>query len=614
MKREYLCLSVIFTLCLYVCLLSRAAYAQESDDVHVNDAYLDVMSLYAQEPIPPAPEHVAEVSFGKLLKEWTPPIKGNWYPRERLRRRYSEATQNLNAESTLLVMHFPDRLVVDGDYIQALHWSYTVWGLSKNGNPVNAPIEEWLNLVIDKGRVAPEHSGYVDSGVEITTLLLETYIRLYPDASSNTPFLLNYLERMKHYSPAMFDKVLKNIIDNSTVFKDTKTLGILFISLGRATLGNDISSLYTPSPSFIEHLPRNEFHVGIVEPGEYVDWVKNTIKPEDLEAFKFPFPESIASDSDYLRALHWSYVVWALAKNDMPVNAPVLTWLNNIVAMKWDQDTSHRSYYGLGGLAAVLLETHLLMAPTQEKGVKHMLQSFRGDGLLPMSKLKIDVYEDLWGRTLCPRGILNDEKGLLVLLLNIDEVVGNDLERLRLLLKGIQDCTSRQGLDLKNLWPPEAYDKVVELSKNKLPGSYEPRNQTSIRQIAWDFRLRGYHDVMSREVALTMTQYKKRTLADIYVERYQYVWFSSWIPVLLLLFGSRRRVGVAIFSAGASTSLFVIIFFCATIAGLGHNTANISGFLGVLEYCFPFYGIAIAFLWLGGLRHIVAQYWRQGSH
>ena len=230
MKPEYTYLSAILTLCICACLATQSVYAQEQDSIQVNDAYLDVMSIYAQEPSPPNPELVAAASFEKLLEEWTPPIKGYWSPQLRKRRHYSDVIKNLNADSALLIMRFPERLVVDDDYIQAMHWSYTAWALSKAGKPVDAPIEEWLNLIIDKGKVAPEHPGYVNSGIEITTLLLDTYMHLHPDASSNTPFLWSYLERMKQYSQPMFDKVLKNIFESSDAFKDTKTLGTLFLS------------------------------------------------------------------------------------------------------------------------------------------------------------------------------------------------------------------------------------------------------------------------------------------------------------------------------------------------------------------------------------------------
>ena len=74
-------LRTIITLCLYAYLLIQPVYAQESDDVQVNDAYLDVMSIYAQEPTPtytqkprpPAPEPVAKASLEKALQEWVFP-------------------------------------------------------------------------------------------------------------------------------------------------------------------------------------------------------------------------------------------------------------------------------------------------------------------------------------------------------------------------------------------------------------------------------------------------------------------------------------------------------------------------------------------------------------
>jgi len=85
--------------------------------------------------------------------------------------------------------------------------------------------------------------------------------------------------------------------------------------------------------------------------------------------------------------LHWGYAAWALAKNDTPVNAPVLLWLNQVVAMERPVEANNISYNGLGELAALLLKTHMLTTPAQKEGVERMLQSFREDDLLPMHKM-----------------------------------------------------------------------------------------------------------------------------------------------------------------------------------------------------------------------------------
>ncbi|UZE97499.1 hypothetical protein [Alkalimarinus alittae] len=584
-------INAAFALCLFVYLVAQSVNAQEQR--------LDP---------------VTEASFGALLQGWSFLKDSPEYPKSGIRiknrKDYLDAVQNINTHTEYPSMDFPEWLVADDDYIQALHSSYLVWSLAKTGKSVNAPIEEWLNIIIDKGTVVPEHPGYVNGGVEIATLLLDAYMYVNSEAPINTQFLLNYLKKMRQYSEPMFEQVFRNMRVESDVFKETKTLGMLFISLGQDGPGNKISSLNTPPPSMNQYISRryySGFNIRIYKSEEYVDWVKNQVKAEDLAGFEFPFPDTIKSDADYLRALHWSYVIWALAENNIVTNAPLLQWIKIITTTEKPAGYNSNYYSGLGGLAAFLLQTHTLMAPTQEEGVKRMLESFRMDGLLPMNKLSIAQYKVFWDESLCTAGTINDAKALSVLLLNIEEVAGDDLERLRLLLSAITHCASWQKLDLKTLWPSAVYEKITELSKDQLPGSYTPKFGRSVREIAWQLRLRGYSEEMPREEALTMNEWRPREQVDIYTERYQYVWASSWIPVLLLFFGSRRRRVTALVSAGTSTSLLAIIFFCANVAGLGHNTGSIKGYLGVIEYCFPFYAALIAFLWFAGLLNIVAR-------
>lgn len=514
--------------------------------------------------------------------------------------------QTLVADATFKLpqssLVFPETLYSNADYVQALHASYLVWALSLSGRNVDVPLQNWLEVVIDTDKAAPPNQDFQQARLEITQLLLETQLRREPDVFARLPYYLNYLHRLQASSPEMFEAVIASLLIHSEVLKDTPALGALLINAGQDAPYAPVSALSIPRPAFIRQLSSrwpNVSNSSQIE-DEYLAWVRNDLTAQDLTDFVLPFPHTTQSEFDYLRAWHWAYLLGALAKHGVAYEAPLPTWIGRMLPKATDSTEQREAAKHYAPVATHLIKTWLSSQKSQSVAMTQLLCALNAQGALP---LQISPWKSL----LYPASPVNDPQALFVLFDWAEQIAGEDLSQLSALVAELSNNLGYKKWDLHKVWPPSAYQKLVALSRDELPGSFS-NGTLSIREYAWMMRIRDYGDQMSREQALSMQHWRTAELTDIYEERYQLVWGAFWTALLCFLFARIGRRKLLITSTICLAVLIPAgIYLSAMIAGIGHNNPNHQGYLSVIQFCLPYYAGLIGLFWLIGLGSMLQR-------
>ena len=250
--------------------------------------------------------------------------------------------------------------------------------------------------------------------------------------------------------------------------------------------------------------------------------------------------------------------------------------------------------------ATSVIRAWLLKEHHQSNAGHDLLSSLYEHGLLPLklkafsdSEKETIAYQDFWQPLMLTVRDLNLSWAAFELLMNIENITGNNLVHFNVLMASLSDCVGYAKWNLNEVWPGSAHEKLIVLSRDELPGSFSNRYIT-IREYSWQMRLRGYGDEMTRDEALTLGLWRNDTLIDIYHERYLMVWLVLTIGCVFFFISRPRHSVVAfLFSFAVVILIPVIIILCAMFASIGHNHANTKNYLHILESCFPFYAILV---------------------
>ena len=536
------------------------------------------------------------------------------------RKRYLElvSTPEFQLDSSALV--FPETFLWEEDYGQALHTAFLIRSMSTSGKMVEVPLDHWMNALLDKSKVLPEIKNYLSWSGDIALLLLESRLlqeqQQAQNALADLPWYFDYLHRMQSYSPQLFDAVWIDLRRYSTVLNDSSAMGVLYIYLGKLSPPYQLHPLEIPRRSFnssINHAVGRLGHYAVIEQ-DYKDWVKASVLQADLDNFNIPFPQQLTSWEEMVAAWHWGYLVRAAVESDLDIGDPLLSWINQILAQLTMADASSLEN-SKRELAAYLIGTWLVKEKSNPDALEQLLSSWAADGLLPINLGKFfDAeqatarYQAFWQSILLL--IRNRELTLEAygLLMNIESIAGDNLVQLTTLISALSDCVGYGNWDLNTVWPEAAHDKLVMLSRDALPGSSKKLG-VSIREYAWIIRIKGYGDQLPREEALTLGLWRTGTLIDIYDERYKMAWLVAVIGAVCYVFGRKQHPVLALFVTFGMVILIPGgIYLCATVASFGHNTANTRNYLGVLEFCFPYYASLVILYFVAAVRSLYLRF------
>lgn len=507
-------------------------------------------------------------------------------------------------------LEFPKVFYFNEDYAQALHISYLVWALSKSGKTVDAPIQAWLEIIIDKGKVVPQNDNYLKGGIEIAQLLLETQIQQEAEVMANLTYYFDYLDRMKAYAPEMFEVIWQSLIKHSDALLESGALAVLYPNLGVLTAPYRVPELSVLRPATVKRLRRDlNFDVQ-----EYQSWAQS-LSDESLKGFVFPFPEQIQSRQDEVRAMHWAMLIREFAQRGRSVDAPLLAWIFQLVASANEAESLPKkdsmgawtatrigNETARAGVVCLLIESWIMRQPSQADAVQDLLSAMSEKGLMPLSR----EMQNIWSWMLRSPEQQVDPMARHHVLDWAEKIAGNDRKRLSSILSGLHGWTARKKPDLKSAWPDSAYQKLLVWSRNDSPGRVS--DELGVREYAWMIRMEGYGDEMPREDALSMGFWRTRALIDVYNERYLVVWLSVWGGLLCFLL-ARTRHGVGVMCTGVPLVALIpgCIYLAALIASIGHNNANVRGFLWVLQSCFPMYAGLVGLFCLVALASVVSR-------
>jgi hypothetical protein len=289
--------------------------------------------------------------------------------------------------------------------------------------------------------------------------------------------------------------------------------------------------------------------------------------------------------------------VGALAESGVAYEAPLLTWVGRILPKATDSTEEREAAKKYAPVATHLIKAWLISQESQSVAMTQLLSALKEQGALPLQMSP-------WKSLLYPASPVNDPLALFVLFDWAEQIAGKDLAQLSALVAELSNNLGYKKWDLHKAWPESAYQKLVELSRDELPGSFS-NGTLSIREYAWMIRAGGYGDQMSREEALSMKLWRTAELTDIYEERYLLLWGAFWAALLCFLFAPTGHRGLLITSTTCLAVLMPVgIYLSAMIAGIGHNNPDYKGYLGVIEACFPYYAGMIGLFWLVGLGRI----------
>ncbi|MBA52963.1 MAG: hypothetical protein CMK89_00770 [Pseudomonadales bacterium] len=540
--------------------------------------------------------------------------------RTNFRKRYLELASRPEFQLDAGSLVFPETFFWEEDYAQALHTAFLIWSLSTSGKTVDLPLDRWMNLILDKSKVLPEIKNYLRWSGDIALLLLESRLLQAQQQEQNIlaelPWYFDYLHRMRSYSPPLFDAVWLDVRRHSTVLNNSPAMGALYIHLGKLSLPYPLHPLEIPRRSFnasINHAVSQLEHSTAIEQ-DYRDWVTTGVLQSDLDNFSIPFPQQLASWEEMVAAWHWGYLVRAAVENDLAIADPLLSWINQILSQLAMADASSLEN-SKRELTGYLIGTWLIKEKANPDALEQLLSNWTARGLLPISLGKFRDseqatmrYQAFWHSILLlirRRELTHAAYGLLM---NSESIAGDNLVQLATLLSALNDCVSYGNWDLNRVWPEAAHDKLVMLSGDELPGSFKNRG-VSIREYAWIIRIKGYGDQLPREEALTLGLWRTDALIDIYNERYKMVWLAAVIGAVCYVFGRKRHPVPALFvTFGVVILIPGGIYLCATVASIGHNTANTSNYLSVLEFCFPFYASLAILYFVAAIRSLYLRF------
>lgn len=501
---------------------------------------------------------------------------------------------------------FPDIFSHSQDYARALHSSYLVWALTTSGHTVDLPIRSWLEVIIDRSRTAPQRDEYLNVRAKITLLLLESQTTLEPDLFAALPYYLDYLQRMRAYSPTLFEQVWAALAEQAEALAGSPALGALYTNLDVLAPPYAISPLSIPPEAFLARLSpshwssRNEYAIQ----DAYRRWAAD-IPDVALNELVIHFPAQLLNHRDEVRAWHWAYLMQALVENGRPIRAPLLDWIVAVLPQTPASEADMTRMAAHVPLLTTLLKTWLISQWWDQAGaMKQLLTTLEQQQRLPLPYVR--NMRTLWLDVLNPEKPAHDPMAVFHLLDWAERITGDEPDHLAELVSAIYAKIRYNHWDLRVEWPASAYQKVVTFSQRD-SASHDFDPWLSLAENAWLIRLDGYGDTLPRETALKLKHWRTGALIDVYQERYLTVWGSIWIALLCLLLACPRRRALAVFTGVWLLGTAGAIFFCAWIASIGHNNANYRGLLAVLEFCFPYYAGLVGLYWLAALASLARR-------
>lgn len=552
-----------------------------------------------------AADNVADQPIDSLLKS----IQAGLFP-TRSYHDYERVVRNLKQEDEPEFLSFPSKLVSNDDYAQALHASYLAWALAKKNGSIRYPVASWLNFFKTISQVDPHHPGYERGFAEIASILLCAYMHRHPDDIESAQTILSYLGEVNQFSPVMYDQIWNDIIyppvyGPTKVFKNTKTLALLMLSEKGKRSTHRLVGLAVPPERMLYRINARDFTLMAVNNGsreDYLSWldgIEQDLMVTDLSPY---FPTSIVTYEDYVRALHWSYVAWALAQSGKPFEAPLMEWLNAALAMVGEAEKEVGAN-GQRELFARALSAYLYLAPSREGALQALLDAIDQKAMPPLSVLDAEQYKELWREIMCPSEKFLDAPAYEVLFMEMERVSSNDPEKTQYLFSSIMSCLLQAKFGIKQIWSDAAYQKLVRLSNEGLPGTKSaPDGISTIRDMAWWIRIRLYKDSMPMMEALKMEGWRVAPLIKIYTTLLLVSWGLSVVAGMLYLAPRPLPKGGAAVSIVLGGSFLAgMIFVVATLASIGHNNANTTGYLNVLSTATPVYAVFVGILLLYSL-------------
>lgn len=310
-------------------------------------------------------------------------------------------------------------------------------------------------------------------------------------------------------------------------------------------------------------------------------------------------PEPMAYDmvsvrpSDYIPLADQAYFMWAAAQHDRLGQVSIQELIKQILSVgKYDKPGYSGSFrseiinvlaktqFRLSGNADVALnelfpEKELATAPQWLK--KSLLKSvIAAIGKDPSANERI----------ILETGRLTNWDPALVLTV---------LEWVRNNLYGMQDV----------MWSSQAHEVLKMLSEETELGNYPSHGiGFTVRESAWLLRMGVLGETMPREVALTLEYWKTEAMISVYNDRYLYAWLSLIPLAILLLLFSQHRVFYGLVALLYPVALIAPIWVLAVIFSIGHNSANMRGYLAVWQNGFYFFLLSVVIAWGIGLCHL----------
>ena len=304
-----------------------------------------------------------------------------------------------------------------------------------------------------------------------------------------------------------------------------------------------------------------------------------------------------ARSEDYLPMLYHAYCLWANVSIGVPIQAPVSTWMAQIMR------TADNGYVRDMKLAVLdlLVRVYIDNAPSPSVALPELIPLFT-----------LVEAPGVYRRALLQSAIsaVGQDDASEWFVLNLPELSSDQPELAQLILREL----SYHLNEPLPAWGVESHGLLKQLSQDTPSGNYRAGNMGhSVREYAWGLRMRIFKDQLPRAEALTMNRWRTTTLIKVSFERYFYAGLSLLFPLGLLLLRPRHPWVPMILSLVPPIVVFGGIMLLAQLGSIGHNHANTQGYLAVLQGGVPVFMVVVAGAWCVGLLELWRWFRRRGQ-
>lgn len=296
-----------------------------------------------------------------------------------------------------------------------------------------------------------------------------------------------------------------------------------------------------------------------------------------------------ARSEDYLPMLHHAYGLWANVSIGVPIRAPLSTWMAQIMR---SADNGYGRDMKLAALE-LLARVYIANAPSPSAALPELIPLFT------LAEASGAYRKKLLQSAIAAVGQDDASEWFVT---NLLELSSGQPE----LILAILGELSHQLVDEPvPAWGLESHELLKQLSQNTPSGNYRAgKVGGTVREYAWGLRIRIFKDELPRAEAITMDRWRTSTLIEVSFERYFYVGLSLLLPLGLMLLRPRHPWVPMTLSLLPPIIVFGGIMLLSLLGSIGHNHANMQGYLAVLQGGLPVFMVVAAGVWWVGLLEL----------